>query len=86
MDSKPKRKGKPVVEEMDDDLLVADFSDSQMHVLNPTAAAVWAMCDGQHTAGQIADLLAGHFGLPAEEVRRDVARVLGEFREKGLVE
>ena len=86
MDSKPKRKGIPVVEEMDDDLLVADFGESQLHILNPTAAAVWDMCDGQYTAEQMADLLAGHFGLPVEDVQDDVVKMLGEFHEKGLIE
>jgi pyrroloquinoline quinone biosynthesis protein D len=86
MDIKPKRKDQLVPEEMDDDLLLADFRQSQLHVLNPTAAAVWEMCDGKHTAEQIAGLIAKHFALPVEEVRQDVARVLGEFREKGLVE
>jgi hypothetical protein len=44
------------------------------------------MCDGEHTIEQIADSLAEYFHLPAEEVRRDVAKVLAEFQEKGLVE
>jgi len=86
MNTKPKRKENLVLEEIDDELLVADFSDSQLHVLNPTAAAVWEMCDGQRTAEEIADLLAEHFGLSPEQVRQDIAKIIGEFREKGLIE
>lgn len=86
MTAKPKRKENLVLEEIDEELLVADFSDAQLHVLNPTAAAIWEMCDGEHTIEQIADSLAEYFHLPAEEVRRDVAKVLAEFQEKGLVE
>ncbi|MBM3334594.1 PqqD family peptide modification chaperone [Candidatus Sumerlaeota bacterium] len=83
---KPKRKEGLVIEEVDSDLIVADFSGLQMHVLNPVAAAIWEMCDGQQTAEDMASLLAGHFGLSVEEVRRDVDRTLSEFAAKGMIE
>lgn len=86
MDEKPKRKDNLVAEDMDDDVLVADFRKSEMHVLNPTAAAIWEMCDGEHTAEQIADTLAEHFGVTAEEIQSDVANMLADFNEKGLLE
>ncbi|MBM3335374.1 PqqD family peptide modification chaperone [Candidatus Sumerlaeota bacterium] len=86
VDSKPKRKEGLVVEEVDSDLIVADLAGLQMHVLNPVAAVIWRMCDGQQTAEDMAALLAGHFGLSVEEVRRDVDRTLGEFAAKGLIE
>ena len=86
MTPKPKRKEQFVPEEMDDDLLLADFQGSQLHVLNPTAAAVWEMCDGQSTAEQMAGQLAAQFALSPDQVQGDVAKILAEFWEKGLVE
>jgi radical SAM protein with 4Fe4S-binding SPASM domain len=86
MSDKPKRKDGFVVEEVENDLVVADFSRSQMHVLNPVAAAVWDMCDGRHTVEEMAELVAAHFPIPLADVCRDVACILGEFGAKDLVE
>lgn len=86
MSDKPKRKEGLVAENLDDDVVVADFRDSQLHILNPTAAAIWELCDGLHDTEQMAGLIAEHFGLAAEQVRPDVQRILGEFRAKGLIE
>ena len=86
MTDRPRRKANLTEDEMDEDLLIVDFRGSQIHVLNPAAAAIWELCDGQYTVEQIAALMAGHLGLPNERVQQDVAKVVDEFREKGLVE
>lgn len=86
MDDKPKRKDSLVLEEMDDDIMLADFTGSQIHTLNPTAAAIWEMCDGEHTLEQIAGELADHYGIGVEAVLQDVEKVVGDFSEKGLLE
>jgi radical SAM protein with 4Fe4S-binding SPASM domain len=84
--NRPKRKENLIVEEMDGDLILADFQTSQMHVLNPIAAAVWDMCDGRQTVDDMVRLLAEHFQVESAQVRPDVERMLEEFRSKGLLE
>jgi len=86
MNEKPRRKDGFIVEEMDGDLLLANFQQSQMHVLNPIAAVIWDMCDGLQTVEAIVDTLAAHFNSPAQDIRRDVDQILAEFRAKGLIE
>ena len=86
MEDRPKRKDDLLVEDMEGDLVVADFRKSEMHVFNSMAAVVWDLCDGHRTVEIITDLLADHFGIPANSVRHDVVRIVSEFRAKDLVE
>jgi hypothetical protein len=86
MEDRPKRKETLVTEEVNDDFLVADFRESTMHVLNPTAAAVFEMCDGQRSISEIAAILAEYFRMPAEAVGQDVLKIVGEFQKLGFLE
>ena len=43
-----------IINDSTDELLVYDLKRDQAHCLNPTAAAIWKLCDGQSTAAQIA--------------------------------
>ena len=43
-----------VITEAKDEVLVYDQDKHHIHHLNPTAAAVWRMCDGQRSADDIA--------------------------------
>jgi pyrroloquinoline quinone biosynthesis protein D len=54
-------------------------------LLNATAAAVLALCDGRRTfAGLVAEL-AGRYDSPIEVVAGDVSELLAGFRERGLI-
>jgi pyrroloquinoline-quinone synthase len=54
-------------------------------VLNPTAAAVVALCDGSRTAVEIAAALAERYAAPADLLAADVAELLGRLRDQGLL-
>jgi len=86
MNDTPKRKEHLAVEPMDDGLFVADFANARLHTLNPTAAAIWEMCDGDHSIESIASLIAEHFQLSLGDVHRDVQRIVGELNREGLLE
>jgi len=63
-----------------------DPAGDRAHVLNPTAAAVWAFCDGGHDPAAMADAIAQ--GIPAAEpaaIRRDIEDVLRRFASEGLL-
>jgi hypothetical protein len=63
-----------------------DAAGDRAHVLNPSAAAVWAFCDGAHDAAAIAESIARD--LPAAEptaIRRDIEEVLHRFAAEGLL-
>ncbi len=53
-------------------------------VLNDTAAAVLALCDGEKTLSEIAAVLGERFG--GADVTTDVLNLLDRLAAKGLVE
>jgi hypothetical protein len=57
---------------VDDQCLLYHADADRLHYLNPTAALVFELCDGNHTAAQIATLIQEAYGLPElplDEVR-----------------
>lgn len=55
-------------------------------VLNDTAMAIWDLCDGETSLEEMAWGVAALFDVPGEAASRDVARVIAELDEAGLVE
>lgn len=53
--------------------------------LNATAALIWHAADGSRTGDEIAIRLAGTYGLPLEQARRDTACCLAALARAGLV-
>lgn len=79
------------------DLIVGDLNDDQETVivdratgravsLNTTAAAVWFLCNGERTIGEISEAIREVYpDAAAENVEADVRRILDDFREKQLL-
>ena len=66
--------------------LLHDDSGQEIHVLNPTAAFIWSLCDGQHTIEEIEAALREEYAIPpANDPAADLARVLATFRGRGLL-
>jgi len=64
-----------------------DAAGDRAHVLNSTAAAVWAFCDGSHDPAAMAEAIAQ--GIPSAEpaaIRRDIEDVLRRFAAEGLLQ
>lgn len=56
-----------------------------IHRLNPSAELVWRLCDGEATVGQLSTEIAQEYGLKVEEVRPQIAALIGELDALGLV-
>jgi hypothetical protein len=55
--------------------------------LNPTAALIWELCDGQHALAEIEQAVRQAFSVGAErDVAADVADTVARFRSQGLLE
>jgi hypothetical protein len=58
--------------------------------LNHSARAVWDLCDGQHTIDEIVRELCQRIGCTdapmQSEMRKDVAHVITQLRDLGLVD
>lgn len=57
------------VEKLDNELCLYDWQRMEVHNLNPTAATVWQLCDGQTSPQQMAEKLQAELDTPhAEEL------------------
>jgi PqqD family protein of HPr-rel-A system len=72
--------------DMGDGLILYNHDSSLVHHLNPSAALVWQLCDGQAAVGDLAKEIAEEYGLPGAEVESQVASVIAEFDALDLVE
>jgi hypothetical protein len=79
----PKRSATTHTEQLGDEASVYEWTRTEVHSLNPTAARVWNMCDGVLTDAQIAETLRSESDMPhAEEV---VRFALAEFSRRHLL-
>lgn len=67
-------------------LKVVDFG--KMVSMNDTAVWVWEKCSelGDFTAVQLADALCQEYNVEPEKALNDVNRLLGEWKELGMIE
>jgi pyrroloquinoline quinone biosynthesis protein D len=71
------------VEQLGEELCVYDWSRQHVHTLNPTAARVWAMCDGRTSPAQMAEQFADELGSAKAEAL--VWLSLGELERAKLL-
>lgn len=55
------------------------------HLLNETALAIWDLCDGETHPQEMVEAICQLCGMHPDVVGEDVARILLEFEEAGLV-
>jgi hypothetical protein len=83
---KPRGRDEVIFRRVGDEFAILDAAQNVLHILNPTAAAVWVLCDGGHSEPEIAAQLCAAFSsAEPEAVRSDVAAAVRSFREKGLL-
>lgn len=71
--------------DMGDGLILFNHDSSLVHHLNPSAALVWQLCDGEASVGQLAGEIADEYELAHQEVLDQVAAVIAEFDALDLV-
>jgi PqqD family protein of HPr-rel-A system len=72
-------------QDLGDEYLFYDRAGDRVHVLNSTAREIYLRCDGARTADELAAELVAHYGIDEAAARRDVAQVLAQLRELGLI-
>jgi len=78
------RRSQLLVQELPDEVLIYDVERNVVHCLNGTAARVWALCDGERTISEIAQLLGSDLEPGTAEAL--VWSALDQFTEKHLLE
>lgn len=72
-----------LVERIDDELVVYDLYDKQVHCLGPLATSIFELCDGQRSSSELA--LAASAGTGRTVTGEEVAAALAELDEHGLL-
>ncbi len=70
---------------LDGQVVLHDTSRALSHVLNPSAALIWAEVDGRRTVRQIVDGLEGETGADRLVLDRDVKATLARLVQVGVV-
>jgi pyrroloquinoline quinone biosynthesis protein D len=73
------------LERLDDEILLYHPGLTKAIQLNPPAALVWELCDGQRSEDEIATLLSEAYPDQGDEVRRDVEAVLHRLSAEGAI-
>jgi PqqD family protein of HPr-rel-A system len=71
--------------DMGDGVILYNHDSSLVHHLNPSAAILWKLCDGEASVGQLAKEIAEEYGLEPKEVEVQVTAVVAEFDALDLV-
>ena len=71
--------------EVEDETVLYDPRSDAAHVLNPTAAVVWWLCDGDHKVKDIARELGDLYDKEPDAVRSDVEEIIEGFLSSRLI-
>ncbi len=83
--STPVRHGQAWVRRGSDDTAVFNPETGTLHALNPSALAIWELCDGSTTGEEMADAVAELTGLDIRAATADVNLALASLEEQGLI-
>lgn len=84
--SRPQRAARVAERLVDGELVLYDPLHQRVHVLNPTAALTWRLCDGQHTAVELVEALAERYPASRAAIEADVPRIVNLFRAEELLD
>lgn len=85
LDYVPRQVAQALELDMGDGLIVYDHGSSMVHHLNPSAAIVWRLCDGEATLSELALDIAEGLGLDLPTVQAQVTGLVAQFDAVGLV-
>ena len=71
-------------QEMDEELIVVDPATRQVHLLNATAARIWALLADAQRLPALVETLAAEFEASSADLRADVESFLTEMSDKRL--
>lgn len=57
----------------------------QYYTLNDVGSTVWSLCDGSATLASVVDAVCAEFDAPPEVVERDVAELVADLVDEGLL-
>lgn len=80
---RPRRRPEIRAEHVSGELVLYDAAGGRAAYLNGSAAAIWALCDGERTMADIVAYLTNEIG--GDSIGRDVEETIQRFRTAGLL-
>jgi PqqD family protein of HPr-rel-A system len=72
--------------DMGDGVILYNHDSSLVHHLNPSAALLWRLCDGEATVKELASDIAEEYSLVPDAVLDEISGVIAEFDALNLVQ
>ena len=72
--------------QVEDEIVLFDPRVDAAHILNPTAALVWWLCDGTKKPTQIVEEVANLIEDPPDSLDKDVRETINGFSSLNLVQ
>jgi hypothetical protein len=82
----PKPQAGVELTELEGEGVLYDYDRMVMVYVNDSARAIWDLCDGHRTVGEIVDILANAFQNAGDQVGPDVQDVVKQLAREGLLE
>jgi PqqD family protein of HPr-rel-A system len=84
-DYRPGKAAEVLELDMGDGVILYNHDSSLVHHLNPSAALLWRLCDGEATVKELAVEIAEEYGLEPDTVVGEISGVIAEFDALNLV-
>jgi hypothetical protein len=81
----PRRRGDIELREDGARAWLVDPQTATTHGLNPTARAIWELCDGTTTVDELVRAIGEVFDVPPSSARADVEAIIAQLQGTGLV-
>ncbi len=85
MSCRPRRTGSGDVHRFDKGAVVTGSRATRAVALNPTALALWELCDGDTTVAEMVDAVCELFAIGSEQARGDVESALAQMQAAGVI-
>lgn len=81
----PRRRDDVAVVDRGDHSVLIVVGDDSPHVLNPTARALWDLCDGVTTVEEVVAAMCAVFDVDRATAETDIRSALARFADAGLL-
>lgn len=82
---KPRQAEGVMLTDADEESILYDPIQGNVHILNETGASIWELCDGRRTIEEIAKIIEIDFEAEDESVLADVKEFVEELEKQGLL-
>jgi pyrroloquinoline quinone biosynthesis protein D len=71
---------------IDGEMVLLDIDGNQLMGVNPVAARIWDLCDGERDLSAIAAVIADEYAVSASQAAEDVRAFVSELVSLGALE